>query len=286
MNKENKKMAQERRAQERESERRKAKIRAVLPVVLIVAAAIIAAVAFFVSRKGAGSPQEQSEAKAGQAAAGTVMSEASAGAAMNEASAGAAASGETEDSDSGSVKVVEFDASALKGCYDISGDDLTYVQIKVKDYGTITAALDGDIAPVSVDNFVSLAKDGFYDGLTFHRIIDGFMMQGGDPSGNGTGGSGKNIKGEFEENNVENPITHVRGAVSMARSQAPDSASSQFFIVQSDSTFLDGKYAGFGYVTDGMEIVDQICKDAKPTDENGSIAMADQPVIESVTVIQ
>ena len=85
---------------------------------------------------------------------------------------------------------------------------------------------------------------------------------------------------------MENPITHVRGAVSMARSQAPDSASSQFFIVQSDSTFLDGKYAGFGYVTDGMEIVDQICKDAKPTDENGSIAMADQPVIESVTVVR
>ena len=156
----------------------------------------------------------------------------------------------------------------------------------MKDYGTITAALDETIAPVSVQNFVSLAKDGFYDGLTFHRIIDGFMIQGGDPLGNGTGGSEENIKGEFDQNGVQNPITHVRGAISMARAQDPDSASSQFFIVQSDSTFLDGQYAGFGYVTDGMEIVDQICKDAKPTDNNGSIAKDSQPKIESVTVIE
>jgi peptidyl-prolyl cis-trans isomerase B (cyclophilin B) len=162
---------------------------------------------------------------------------------------------------------------------------LHHVEIAVADYGTIKLELDGDTAPITVQNFMDLAKDGFYDGLTFHRIIDGFMIQGGDPNGNGTGGSDKTIKGEFNDNGVENPITHVRGAISMARSQLPDSASSQFFIVQSDSTFLDGQYAGFGYVTDGMDVVDKISKDAKPTDSNGSIAKENQPVIESVTVI-
>ena len=179
----------------------------------------------------------------------------------------------------------EFDTSELKGCYDISKDELIYVQIKVKDYGTITAALDATIAPLTVSNFTALAEDGFYNGLTFHRIIKGFMMQGGDPNGNGTGGSSETIKGEFTENDVKNPITHVRGAISMARSGNPDSASSQFFIVQADSNYLDGKYAGFGYVTDGMDIVDRICSDAKPTDSNGTIAKEKQPVIESITVI-
>ena len=160
-----------------------------------------------------------------------------------------------------------------------------HAEIEIADYGTIKLELDGDTAPVTVQNFMDLANAGFYDGLTFHRIIDGFMIQGGDPNGNGTGGSDKTIKGEFNDNGVENPITHVRGAISMARSQLPDSASSQFFIVQSDSTFLDGQYAGFGYVTDGMDVVHKISKDAKPTDNNGSIAKENQPVIESVTVI-
>ena len=126
-------------------------------------------------------------------------------------------------------------------------------EIEVQDYGTITVELDGDAAPITVDNFLKLAKEGFYDGLTFHRIIDGFMIQGGDPEGTGMGGSDETIKGEFSANGVENNLSHTRGAISMARnSVSMDSASSQFFIVQSDSTFLDGQYACFGYVTSGM----------------------------------
>ena len=160
-----------------------------------------------------------------------------------------------------------------------------HIEIEVKDYGTIRAELDGDTAPITVDNFLKLAKDGFYDGLTFHRIIDGFMIQGGDPNGNGTGGSDETIKGEFSENGVENNISHVRGTLSMARSQKKDSASSQFFIVQADSTYLDGQYAGFGSVTEGMEIVDQICKDTPVTDGNGTVEPENQPVIEHVTVV-
>lgn len=160
------------------------------------------------------------------------------------------------------------------------------VKITVENYGTITLELDSDSAPITVENFVTLAKDGFYDGLTFHRIIDGFMIQGGDPKGNGTGGSDKNIKGEFSSNGVNNPLLHTRGAISMARSQKFDSASSQFFIVHETSSHLDGNYAVFGYVTSGMNIVDKICEDAKPQDRNGTMAKADQPVIKSVTVTE
>ena len=157
-----------------------------------------------------------------------------------------------------------------------------HVEIAVKDYGTVAVELDADAAPITVANFLKLAGDGFYDGLTFHRIIDGFMIQGGDPLGNGTGGSDETIKGEFSKNGVENSLSHTRGAISMARAQQMDSASSQFFIVQSDSTFLDGDYAAFGHVTEGMDIVDKICKEAKPTDDNGSIKADEQPVIESI----
>ena len=153
---------------------------------------------------------------------------------------------------------------------------LHHAEIEVKDYGTIKVELDADTAPISVTNFVKLAQEHFYDGLTFHRIIDGFMIQGGDPEGTGRGGSDETIKGEFSENGVK---------ISMARSTDPDSASSQFFIVQSDSTYLDGQYAAFGHVTEGMDIVDQICKDAKPTDNNGTISADEQPVMTSVTVI-
>ena len=160
------------------------------------------------------------------------------------------------------------------------------VEIVVKDYGTITVELDGEAAPITVANFVKLVEDGFYDGLTFHRIIDSFMIQGGDPLGNGTGGSENKIKGEFAANGVENPLSHTRGAISMARSQNPDSASSPFFIVHADSQFLDGQYAAFGYVTDGMEVVDAICTAARPTDNNGSIAKGDQPVIESISIVE
>lgn len=159
------------------------------------------------------------------------------------------------------------------------------MEIQVKNYGTIKVELDGDTAPITVANFLKLAQNGFYDGLTFHRIIDGFMIQGGDPKGNGTGGSDETIKGEFSGNGVENNISHVRGTISMARSQDMDSASSQFFIVQSDSTYLDGQYAGFGTVTEGMDIVDQICKDTPLQDSNGTVSASDQPVIESIKVI-
>lgn len=160
-----------------------------------------------------------------------------------------------------------------------------HVKIKVKDYGTISVELDADVAPITVTNFLDLAKDGFYDGLTFHRIISGFMIQGGDPLGNGIGGSDKTIKGEFSENGVENSISHVRGTISMARSQDYDSASSQFFIMHKDNPGLDGQYAAFGTVTKGMEVVDKICENTQVEDENGTVAAENQPVIKSIKVI-
>lgn len=163
-----------------------------------------------------------------------------------------------------------------------------HVEIVVKDYGTIKLELDPSQAPITVENFMNLAKSGFYDGLTFHRIMDGFMIQGGDPQGTGTGGSDKEIKGEFSMNGVDNKISHTRGTISMARANNPDSASSQFFICNADATFLDGQYAGFGHVTEGMEVVDKITADKAPlaTDGNGGgIAKSDQPVIEKITVI-
>lgn len=149
---------------------------------------------------------------------------------------------------------------------------LHHVTIDVQDYGTISLELDADTAPISVTNFINLANEGFYDGLTFHRIISGFMIQGGDPNGNGTGGSEKTIKGEFSANGVENDISHVRGVISMARANDPDSGSSQFFIVHEDSTFLDGQYAAFGHVTDGMDVVDAICEAVPVQDNNGTVA--------------
>lgn len=160
-----------------------------------------------------------------------------------------------------------------------------HAEMVVKDYGTIVLELDADVAPITVANFAKLANEGFYDGLTFHRIISGFMIQGGDPLGTGMGGSDKNIKGEFSANGVQNSISHVRGTISMARSQSYNSASSQFFIVHEDSTFLDGQYAGFGKVTSGMEIVDKICEDTKVEDDNGTVLQENQPVIEKITMI-
>ena len=159
-----------------------------------------------------------------------------------------------------------------------------HVEITVKDYGIIKLELDEGTAPITVENFIRLAKDGFYDGLTFHRIMDGFMIQGGDPLGNGTGGSKEKIKGEFSSNGVINPISHVKGVISMARANNPDSASSQFFITVADSTFLDGSYAAFGRVTEGMEVAEKIAKDAKPVDNNGTIPAAQQPVIEKIMI--
>ena len=161
---------------------------------------------------------------------------------------------------------------------------LHHVEIVIKDYGTIEVELDADTAPITVTNFISLAKSGFYDGLTFHRIINGFMIQGGDPQGDGFGGSEEKIKGEFKQNNVKNDIKHVRGTISMARSKDYNSASSQFFIVQVDYPSLDGLYAGFGHVTSGIEIVDAIAKNTKVEDRNGTVLKENQPVIEKIIV--
>lgn len=159
------------------------------------------------------------------------------------------------------------------------------IEISVKDYGIIKVELDADVAPITVTNFLDLVNEGFYDGLTFHRVVEGFCIQGGDPTGTGMGGSKKTIKGEFSLNNVTNNISHKRGAISMARSSSYDSASSQFFIVQKDSTFLDGQYAGFGYVTEGMEVVDKIAEKTIIEDENGTVDKVNQPVINYIKVI-
>ena len=160
------------------------------------------------------------------------------------------------------------------------------VQIDVQDYGTITAELYGEAAPITVANFVKLVNKGFYDGLTFHRIISGFMIQGGDPLGNGTGGADQDIKGEFAANGWNNPIAHERGVLSMARSSAPNSASSQFFIMHQAAPHLDGSYAAFGKVLTGLEVVDAICANTPVTDGNGTVLKANQPIITSIRVIE
>ena len=161
-----------------------------------------------------------------------------------------------------------------------------HVLINVKDLGSITVELDADTAPITVTNFLKLVNNKFYDGLTFHRIIDGFMIQGGDPLGNGTGGSDEKITGEFEANGIKNDISHVRGVISMARGTDKNLASSQFFIVQKDSTYLDGQYAGFGHVTNGIEVVDKVVKSVKgKVGSNGSVEKENQPIIESIVQI-
>ena len=200
--------------------------------------------------------------------------------------AGCGGSGATSGSASGSASTASTSAAATDGpITEATGDyasgfhDAT---IEVESYGTIKLQLNGTVAPVTVANFANLASSGFYDGLTFHRIIKGFMMQGGDPNGDGAGGSDRAIVGEFAENGHPNPISHVRGTISMARSSAPNSASSQFFIMQEDSVNLDGNYAAFGHVTDGMDVVDAICNSAEPTDGNGTIAKDKQPKITSL----
>ena len=175
----------------------------------------------------------------------------------------------------------------LTGC---SSDEETltgkhHAEIIVQDYGTIKVELDADQAPITVQNFIDLANSGFYDGLTFHRIIEGFRIQGGDPNGDGTGGSGHTIRGEFTQNGVNNTLSHTRGAISMARSSAMNSASSQFFIVHEDSTYLDGSYAVFGYVTEGMDVVDAIATSVTAEDSNDTVAKENQPKKEKITII-
>ena len=228
------------------------------------------------------SSQEETETKAASSDRDNVASEEEAEKAgfsdgSDEKSDSADTDSENKDSSDSSTTSVLLDTSK-----ELTG--ILHAEIEVKDYGTIDVELDADTAPITVTNFVKLAQEGFYDGLTFHRIMDGFMIQGGDPNGDGTGGSQENSKGEFSTNGVDNDISHTRGTISMARASDPDSASSQFFIVQADSTFLDGDYAGFGHVTEGMDIVDKICEDAKPTDDNGTIPSDQQPVIEKITI--
>lgn len=156
---------------------------------------------------------------------------------------------------------------------------LHHVEIDIKDYGVISLELDADTAPISVTNFIKLASIGYYDGTRFHRIMQGFMMQGGQGAPTDT------IKGEFASNGITNNISHKRGVISMARADDKNSATSQFFIVQQDSTFLDGKYAAFGYVTNGMEVVDKVCNESKPIDDNGTIETDKMPIINTIRVL-
>ncbi len=172
---------------------------------------------------------------------------------------------------------------------DATGESVTglhHIEIEVEGYGTIYCELDADVAPITVQNFLDLAKAGFYDGLTFHRVVEGFVIQGGDPLGNGTGGSEQNITGEFLVNGYNNTLSHTRGVLSMARAMDYNSASSQFFIMHQDGTYLDGQYAAFGYVTDGMDIVDAIVADTPVQDiQSGFVAQENQPVITKITVV-
>ena len=195
-----------------------------------------------------------------------------------------------ENADKSTAKTTKKESFAEKKDADTSNSQyLTgkhHAEIVIAEYGKLELELDADIAPITVTNFVNLAKKGFYNGLTFHRIMSGFMIQGGDPNGDGTGGSEETIKGEFKSNGVENTMSHKRGVMSMARTQNdPDSASSQFFIVQADSDFLDGDYAAFGKVTAGMDIVDKICQSVQPIDNNGTVPADQQPKITAIKVI-
>lgn len=187
----------------------------------------------------------------------------------------------------GIILVLITAMTLLMGCGANKKEEVTkhHVEITVKDYGTMKVELDAKEAPITVENFMNLAKDGFYDGLTFHRVIAGFMIQGGDPLGTGAGGSEKTIKGEFSENGVQNHISHKRGVISMARSMDMDSASSQFFIMHQDNPGLDGKYAAFGVVTEGIEVVDAICEDAVGQDSNGVLPVENRAIIENIKVI-
>ena len=179
--------------------------------------------------------------------------------------------------DNNKPEVVEKDPNLLSGKH--------YVEISVKGYGKIKLELDADVAPITVTNFINLVNDGFYDGLTFHRIMDNFMIQGGGYDKEGYRKNADNIKGEFALNGVQNNISHKEGVISMARANSYNSASSEFFIMNTDYESLDGSYAAFGHVTSGMDVVQKITKKAKPTDNNGSIKIEERPLIEYIKVI-
>ena len=158
------------------------------------------------------------------------------------------------------------------------------IRITMKDGGVIDLELDAEAAPITVENFLKLVNDKFYDGTIFHRVIPGFMIQGGDPEGTGMGGPGWTIKGEFSQNGVNNPIKHKRGVISMARAMDPDSAGSQFFIMHADADYLDGQYAAFGHVVKGMDVVDRIAS-VRTSRWNGDRPYEDQ-VMETVRVVE
>lgn len=164
----------------------------------------------------------------------------------------------------------ESDVELLTGKY--------AVRIEIENYGDIIVELDADLAPISVTNFMKLVNEDFYKGLTFHRIIEGFMMQGGESHEK----KAATIKGEFALNGIDNPIKHERGAISMARTNDPNSADSQFFICHQDSEFLDGQYAAFGHVIGGMDVVDKVCETAVVIDNNGTVPPEYQPVIKGI----
>ena len=198
-------------------------------------------------------------------------------------SSSASSSSSSTPSDTSSAEAGHITASGtLTTPYDEGySSGLHHATIVVKDYGTIKVELDADTAPVTVSNFAHLANQGFYDGLKFHRIMKDFMVQGGDPKGDGTGGSDVNIIGEFSANGKKNDIKHERGVISMARSSSNNSASSQFFIMHKTTASLDGQYAAFGHVTEGMDVVDKLAE-VPATDDNGTVAEENKPVIESI----
>ena len=200
---------------------------------------------------------------------------------------GMTACGGKDDTDGG---VTFTDATSQSDAADNAGGEaqtgLHHIEIEVQGYGTIYCELDENVAPVTVQNFLDLAKAGFYDGLTFHRVVEGFVIQGGDPIGNGTGGSEQTITGEFLVNGYNNTLSHTRGVLSMARAMDYNSASSQFFIMHQDATYLDGQYAAFGYVTEGMDVVDAIVANTPVQDiQSGFVAQENQPVITKITVV-
>ncbi len=161
------------------------------------------------------------------------------------------------------------------------------IKVTMENGGEFIIELCPEQAPITCENFLKLVKSGFYNGLTFHRVIDGFMAQGGDPEGTGCGGSDENIKGEFRINGVNNTLSHTRGVISMARSQNPNSASSQFFICYGDCTFLDGQYAAFGKVTEGMEVVDDFLKIDRRMSFGGERSVPVEPIVmKTVEIIE
>ena len=203
----------------------------------------------------------------------------------NTTSDSSATSGETgAEGTEGTQEAGQIKNGVLITPYDEGYDSgIHHATIEVEDFGTIKVEMNATNAPVTVSNFCHLANEGFYDGLTFHRIIKGFMVQGGDPEGNGTGGSGTNILGEFSANGITNAIQHKRGVISMARSSDFNSGSSQFFIMHADADSLDGQYAAFGRVTEGIEVIDALAE-TPVEDDNGTVAPENQPRILSITI--